>query len=455
MPPVILAQLRTRRLVAAAFLPLLAIGCGGGSKNFTPEDFKKVTKGLSEQEVHELLGRPADTLEAAGARRSFWKVGDNYYSISFADGKVVEPLGPTTKAEDDLMRALMAAARDLPGGPRKDDPKDDVSLGDFPKIAPKAKFKLPGEFPASAQQIQLSSDGKRLAVAYRTPKFTSATQVWDVAGAEPKVIAEFEGSSFALSPSGKLLLSPKGFFGAIVQEVDSKKSIAEVPEAFSFAFFRDDNTIALTTRSHDFATATKGKITLWDIAKKADAGSFGIPDNRFNVALPARGGKEYWLFMSNKKFEVECYDLVAKKLARTIKPEGEDGKPLTDCGIYESIAPDASAFSTDAFRMRIFDAATGKTVATLPTNLWNGPIGFLGFLYAARPKEAKGTVAGELGKGDLVLYDWKQKKVAGVLTGNTKEDIYGAASSDGKTFVSMTRDGEGMVYDITAVATKN
>src|SRR5271167_4309549 len=94
--------LTARSLVAAGLLSFFTIGCGGGNKDFTPEDFKKITKGMSEKEVNDQLGTPVETMEAAGVRRSFWKSADKYYSISFDSGKVVEPLGPTTQEEDAL-----------------------------------------------------------------------------------------------------------------------------------------------------------------------------------------------------------------------------------------------------------------------------------------------------------------------------------------------------------------
>ncbi len=98
-----------------AMISLASMGCGGGSKNFTPEEFKKVQKGMTEDKVKEILGNPAESLEALGIKRSFWHVGDKYYSVSFADGKVQEPLGPTSKEENDAMKALMELGKKLKG----------------------------------------------------------------------------------------------------------------------------------------------------------------------------------------------------------------------------------------------------------------------------------------------------------------------------------------------------
>jgi hypothetical protein len=90
-------------VIALVSLPLL--GCGGGGKDFSPDDFKKVVRGMSEAQVKEILGNPIETHKPLGMRLSIWKVGDKYYWISFDRGKVVKREGPTDKDEiDDLRR---------------------------------------------------------------------------------------------------------------------------------------------------------------------------------------------------------------------------------------------------------------------------------------------------------------------------------------------------------------
>ena len=61
----------------------------------------------------------------------------------------------------------------------------------------------------------------------------------------------------------------------------------------------------------------------------------------------------------------------------------------THAGIYTTVAPDGSAFASDCRGMHIFDAATGEIIGSLP------------------------------------------KQMLAVLTGNTKDEIYGAGSADG------------------------
>jgi hypothetical protein len=106
--------LTASRLVAMCLLAFLMIGCRGTSKDFAPEDFKKIIKGMSEQQAHELLGPPGETIEAADVRRSFWKSADKYYSISFTDGKVVEPMQFRNSAIPQFRNSAMQPPRTCP-----------------------------------------------------------------------------------------------------------------------------------------------------------------------------------------------------------------------------------------------------------------------------------------------------------------------------------------------------
>jgi hypothetical protein len=288
-----------------------------------------------------------------------------------------------------------------------------------------------------------------LAVACAGELGMSVSKVWDIS-AEPKPVGEFASSVFALSPSGKLLVA-QGEVGQAVYEVSTQKPVAKFAHPFTHIFFRDDNTLVWTNRSYNFPQASSGKITVWDVKKNADAGSFEIPDNRFNVALPANGGKEFWLFMSNNKFEVECYDVAEKKLLRTIKPENNMGRPYTNAGIWQSIASDSSVFAADGAKLSIFDATTGKIIGGLPADLWASDTGLLpaGSRYLAR---ANPKVTG-LSENDYVIYDWKANRQLAVVTGHASDQTkpFAAASGDGKSLVSVAREGEVLIFDISAV----
>jgi hypothetical protein len=96
-----------------AVLSLVPMSCKGKNR-FNQEDFNKITKGMTEEKVKELLGEPTESMEAVGVKRLFWQVGDKYYSISFVEGKVEEPLGPTTKQDQEAMKAFMQFAKKLP-----------------------------------------------------------------------------------------------------------------------------------------------------------------------------------------------------------------------------------------------------------------------------------------------------------------------------------------------------
>lgn len=105
------------RNVIAVFLSV-SIGCNKNdeppkplTKDFTPEEFKTVKKGMNESEVRDILGDPKESMQAMGLTRKFWQVGDKYYNISFKDGKVSTPFGPYTEAENDNVLGMMDAAQ--------------------------------------------------------------------------------------------------------------------------------------------------------------------------------------------------------------------------------------------------------------------------------------------------------------------------------------------------------
>jgi hypothetical protein len=101
---------RVMGLVFVGLVSLSLAGCGGG-KDFTEADFKKVQKGMAEDKVTEILGKPYDSAEMAGIKRLWWKVGDKYYSASFKDGKVEAAEGPSPKEEYQMMKGLMEMAK--------------------------------------------------------------------------------------------------------------------------------------------------------------------------------------------------------------------------------------------------------------------------------------------------------------------------------------------------------
>jgi hypothetical protein len=94
------------RSSALILICLPTLGCTG-KKDFTAEDFKTISKDMPEEKVIAVLGKPSDTLEAMGTRRLFWETQGKYYSISFTDGKVVEPLVHANQQDYQLMMELM------------------------------------------------------------------------------------------------------------------------------------------------------------------------------------------------------------------------------------------------------------------------------------------------------------------------------------------------------------
>ena len=80
-----------------ALVPAIAIVClvaipGCGSK-VDQDHYAKITTGMSESDVHSILGSPASTEtdpsgQVPGASKQTWKNGDKTIMIGFVDGKV-------------------------------------------------------------------------------------------------------------------------------------------------------------------------------------------------------------------------------------------------------------------------------------------------------------------------------------------------------------------------------
>ncbi len=319
-----------------------------------------------------------------------------------------------------------------------------VLTADLPRVVAKTKLALPGKRKYE-DAIHLSDDGKRLAVAFQNEKRESLIRVWDVVAGLQQV-AEVKGYLVALSPSGKYVAS-----GNQVTDLATKAVVATARGAVSHVFFRNDSILVTTARSYDFPKASKGRVTLWDIQKNADAGSFDIPDNRFSAALVTKRGKELWLFMSKDKFEVQCYDLDAKSLVRTIKPETDtpnlpyhQRRHLEHSHVGRGRVRGEHQQSSGCTTAR-----PGRSSAHSPGSCGTRPRGFLpgGQLYLARPTSNDVS----FGPNAYVVFDWNTGKPTVALTGHgTEKDPRAAASGDGKTVVSVTEEGELLVFDLAA-----
>lgn len=328
------------------------------------------------------------------------------------------------------------------------------------RVAPKARIPLPGKFAGSpyGNSLQLSADGTRVAFGMQDADLKSWTQVWDISGA-PRALAtlpkEYGGGLGGLGPSGRRVVTGQ----AVVYDVDSGKQLCRLGEGFfSHGYFRDDDTFVFTQRSHGFDKAVKKPIRVWNVARNVDAGSFDVPDDRFEAAGPARGGAEFWLVMAAGKFEVECYDVATRRLVRTVRPEPPDpARPFTSAGLYPAVAPDGSVFTANSDKQRFYDGTTGKNVGSLPAGGGlggqDGGLVFHGSCYLARnfaPADDPKLV-----RPQVVVWDWRAGRARAVLTG--LPDGPGAAlaafSPDGRTVAASYRDAtEVYVYDVGSTA---
>ncbi len=337
---------------------------------------------------------------------------------------------------------------------------------DLPVIKPKAKFQLRHEY--SHPEVKVSADGRVAAIVHGGDALdvlkrpAAVIQVWEL-GDKPKMLSEFAGGSycFALSPSGKLLYRTSDKYE--VCDVATKKVVASGLDSPSHAHFRDDDTLIATKRSYSFNDPAPGRVTTWDIPNNRASSVFEVSDNRFDEVLLTANGKELWLFLSNGKFEVECYDLDTRKRVRTIRPEAGE-KAHKDAGLYKTATRDGTAFSSNGgtpSKARVYDQVTGKIIGTLPpnhsgTNVGILPVGTLSFAVSGVRKKDGSDGWDEVG----FLYDWKAEKLVAALEGHAsaKKKEYNwtsrGVSADGRTLVSVTKEGEVLVYDLSSVVKK-
>lgn len=77
-----------KALLAALVLALALAACS----KVTQENFARVQDGMSEQEVHAILGKPTEstsvTILGLSGTSSKWVAGDAVVTIQFANGKV-------------------------------------------------------------------------------------------------------------------------------------------------------------------------------------------------------------------------------------------------------------------------------------------------------------------------------------------------------------------------------
>lgn len=114
------------RLLQKPFLSFLFLslalftlnGCGGGVKEFTDADFKKVTKEMTETQVEDLLGTPFDELQhntrVGLDKYKWWRVGEKYYHIEFTEGKVRRIDGPIKERAYRFRKALIQSYKNSP-----------------------------------------------------------------------------------------------------------------------------------------------------------------------------------------------------------------------------------------------------------------------------------------------------------------------------------------------------
>lgn len=333
-----------------------------------------------------------------------------------------------------------------PDGPRtggENGPPADP-LAAAPRLQPAATLQLPAAFKDTIPPT-LSLDGRTLAVNVARDNVFSRGTVWDLSD-KPTSLAEFKDPVLAITGDGVAACSG-GFGGNGLIDVRTKKPLLDPPPTGSHLTFVSPERFVATNRSFDFSKATAGTVSIRDYRKKGDLSSFPVPDNRFSDVRVTNGGTRLWLFLSNKKFEVECWDIAGKQRLATVRPEVVDPRrPYTDAGTSTSVSADGAILTAnltlDRFTQVFFDAKTGKRIDGLPVGLDGSSVGFLpiGQVFVARvPKAAK---------AEFALYDFAQRKIIAVLPG-----AFAVASADGQRLVTFSGT-EAQVFDLSSLGLK-
>jgi hypothetical protein len=302
----------------------------------------------------------------------------------------------------------------------------------------------------AALDLQITPDGKRMAVSVTPAGGPPAVQVWDL-GETPRLAFQsdrkYGGGTPALSLSGAKVVAC-----GLVYDVASGKRLATLPGwVYAHAFFRGEDTVVATQHGHNSMKPKMAVVTVWDVATDRDAGSFKVPDRGFGDAFPAKDGAELWLFQSAGRWEVECWDVAAKALVRTVTP---DAPPTALKPMYCGVAPDGSAFGGSFRSGVVYNGVTGDEVGRVPAvsgGMTNGmtPGGTRMFVISY----VDSGLGPEVIKSAPGLIDWKARRVLATLGGFSADakNIHVVATPDCKTAVAVSEQGQACVYDLAAV----
>jgi hypothetical protein len=205
-------------LAVAAGLCLAAPGCSGGSK-VSKENADKINVGMSEKEVTDLLGSPAESAEvevpdvgaALGgqvqmkkAKQSTWKDGNKVIAVTFLDSKV------SAKVFTDGSGAARGHAdpAKAPSDKPKDNPLDRPPFqqtGTFALVADQegvVNFPIPyalppnvelsGNLQASVVVKEIKATGFKWKAVGPLPQFSDKTITWTSKGVKATKIPEGE-----------------------------------------------------------------------------------------------------------------------------------------------------------------------------------------------------------------------------------------------------------------------
>src|ERR1700677_446998 len=293
------------------------------AKNFTPEEFKQVKRDMTEEQVKQILGEPFDSAEALGTRRLWWKVGDHYYSASFTDGKVAEPMGPSGADDYVLMKGLMDETSKRSGGGQgqiviKPRYTQQVDLGKVEKDALKRHF----------GSVAVSADGKKFIGLASSHGDSKNVQIWDI---EKKQLLYafvediFDPVPVAFSRDGKIAAycnsrsDPNVVLvdmadGKVLRKLAPKEGRLSINWMHRLVFSPQGDTIALSSEQG---------ITGWDPKTGAQKFAFKEPEKVTAMSPFFEDGNRLAVGFGNGKINI--WDLSAGKVVQTLTGGSEHG----------------------------------------------------------------------------------------------------------------------------------
>lgn len=411
-------------------------GCGNRVE-FTPETFATVKAGMSEEKVLETLGRPSETLDREETRRLFWETKEKYYSISFKDGKVIEPLAHANQQDYLLMKAFMQVdLKQADGG---------VPPAEAKVLHPSLSLSTDAD---NLSHLHLAADGKSVVALAR-----QMLHVWDLEKKEKRSSIPTPGGSAmvaTLSPHGNI--AAVGGYNAIwLVNLEKGKEIAQ--------FRKRGGNLDFTPRilflpDDDIVIGVSGKEIVGWHDKSGDQLFVWPEEHRITAASDLfEGGEKFAI--GNDKGQIKIWDIGAGKAILTLfspaMPAPGGTAPNQVQGLAATGDGKKLASRHTLGPIRIWDAAAGKMVKDTPASIIPGLGGVMLFMPDNKTLVFNGGPVGKA-HSEIYVFDTVSGRITARLEGHTGNFLTAMAlTPDGTRLVSAGTDKTLKVWDLQGI----